>query len=494
MEYVYDSVNRVASVKRGTATITKVSGKKDREIAVTEIPALGTAYTFAQGDTNYGAGATTPLVAGITHGPAAAPVMVFGYAYDDCGNIVSETRDGLTTTYKYDKLGQLTRVNDPHENATWLYNYDRGGNILSKVKHAFTTNADPGTALDTIPYGYGDTNWKDKLTAYNGQTITYDAIGNPINDGTWTYTWGAGRQLRQLRQMSKSGMIVQFKYNHDGLRTQKTVTENGGTTTVDYTLHGKLVTHLTCGSDSLHFFYDAQCRPVKVQYNGMMYTYLHNLQGDIVGIVDNASSLVVEYKYDAWGKPIATTGSLAATLGNRNPFRYRGYVYDEETELYYLRSRYYNPLVGRFVNADSIIGEFAGLKTHNLYRYCLSDPICRSDASGNTPTDAYDFYLRAAQADGPYAVGDIICIIGALGILAYGEILKHINKSRNKTKTKTKTQAETTTAPSPTPTVSPSPTPQPQQEYFPVSPFDFHPFGLIANVYPIGANSPIVIK
>ena len=72
--------------------------------------------------------------------------MVFGYAYDDCGNIVSETRDGLTTTYKYDKLGQLTRVNDPHENATWLYNYDRGGNILSKVKHAFTTNADPGTA------------------------------------------------------------------------------------------------------------------------------------------------------------------------------------------------------------------------------------------------------------------------------------------------------------------------------------------------------------
>ena len=172
VEYVYDSVNRVASVKRGTATITKVSGKKDREIAVTEIPALGTAYTFAQGDTNYGAGATTPLVAGITHGPAAAPVMVFGYAYDDCGNIVSETRDGLTTTYKYDKLGQLTRVNDPHENATWLYNYDRGGNILSKVKHAFTTGT-LGAAVETIPYTYGDVNWEDKLTSYNGQAITY---------------------------------------------------------------------------------------------------------------------------------------------------------------------------------------------------------------------------------------------------------------------------------------------------------------------------------
>jgi YD repeat-containing protein len=157
VEYVYDSVNRVASVKRGTATITKVAGKKDREIVVTEIPALGTAYTFVQGDTNYGAGATTPLVAGITHGPAAAPVMTFGYAYDDCGNIASETRDGLTTTYEYDKLGQLTRVNAPHDEAagssgtTWVYNYDRGGNILSKVKHAFTTGT-LGAALETIPY------------------------------------------------------------------------------------------------------------------------------------------------------------------------------------------------------------------------------------------------------------------------------------------------------------------------------------------------------
>ena len=246
--------------------------------------------------------------------------------------------------------------------------------------------------------------------------------------------------------------------------------------------------------DKLHFFYDAQSRPAKVSYNGVIYTYIHNLQGDIVGLLDNSGALVVEYRYDAWGKAISTTGSLAATLGKRNPFRYRGYIYDEETGLYYLRSRYYNPGVGRFVNADSMFGKLAGLKTHNLYEYCLSTPICRSDASGNTSADAYDFYLRAAQADGPYVVGDIIGIFGALGILAYGEILKHISKSKPKTSTSTRTQTETTNAPSPTPTVSPSPTPKPHQEYFPVNPFDFHPFGLIAKVYPIGANSPIVIK
>ena len=68
------------------------------------------------------------------------------------------------TIYAYDALGQLIRVNDPHENATWVYNYDRGDNILSKVKYAYTTGT-LGTAVETIPYTYGDANWKDKLTS-----------------------------------------------------------------------------------------------------------------------------------------------------------------------------------------------------------------------------------------------------------------------------------------------------------------------------------------
>ena len=83
-----------------------------------------------------------------------------------------------------------------------------------------------------------------------------------------------------------------------------------------------------------------------------------NLQGDIVGIVDSAGALVVEYKYDAWGKPIARSSLTTAyeALGRLNPFRYRGYVWDEETELYYLRSRYYRPEWGWFVNADVCLG------------------------------------------------------------------------------------------------------------------------------------------
>ena len=107
-------------------------------------------------------------------------------------------------------------MNDPHENATWVYSYDLGGNIVSKARYAYTTG-DVGEPIETVPYVYGDTNWKDKLTEYDGQSITYDEIGNPLNDGTWTYTWGAGRQLRQ---MSKPGTTVEFSYDRSGMLSE----------------------------------------------------------------------------------------------------------------------------------------------------------------------------------------------------------------------------------------------------------------------------------
>ena len=105
------------------------------------------------------------------------------------------------------------------------------------------------------------------------------------------------------------------------------------------------------------------------------YAYVYNLQGDVIALTNNSGSVVVAYSYDAWGKPLATTGTLAATLGRLNPFRYRGYVYDEETGLYYLRSRYYRAEWGRFVNADALV-------EGNLYSYCSNLPVTFSDQNG----------------------------------------------------------------------------------------------------------------
>lgn len=177
--YTYDNDNRVTGVTFDGGNAIGYTYDSLGRIATRTAGPLSTTYGYVAG--GYGTGSTTPLVASIQQ-----TGIPFSYAYDSRGNIISETRKGQTTSYAYDALGQMIRVNDPHLNQTWVFNYDRGGNILSKVRYAFTTGA-LGTALETIPYAYGDANWKDKLTAYNGKTITYDAIGNPLTDGTWTY-------------------------------------------------------------------------------------------------------------------------------------------------------------------------------------------------------------------------------------------------------------------------------------------------------------------
>ena len=135
----------------------------------------------------------------------------------------------------------------------------------------------------------------------------------------------------------------------------------------------------------MHIYYDGN-RPDMVTYNGATYRYVHSLQGDILGLQNGTGAFVVEYRYDAWGRLLSKTGSLAATLGTLNPFRYRGYVYDDEIGLYYLRSRYYNPNWCRFISADSILGHVGGLLQHNLWAYCLNKPVIYSDDNGDSAT------------------------------------------------------------------------------------------------------------
>ena len=149
--------------------------------------------------------------------------------------------------------------------------------------------------------------------------------------------------------------IVEFSYDHNGLRTQKKVTRADGTVkTTDYVLHGKLLTHLRRGNDEMHFFYDAQKQPILMEYNGETYSYLHNLQGDIVGILDSSGNVVLEYGYDAWGKPVVVRTLTTAydVLAELNPFRYRGYVWDRTLEMYYALDRYYSSSCLKFINAD----------------------------------------------------------------------------------------------------------------------------------------------
>ena len=123
-----------------------------------------------------------------------------------------------------------------------------------------------------------------------------------------------------------------------------------------------------------------------MKYNNTLYYYVLNAQGDVVRIVDGSRSTVASYIYDPWGKIISSSGTLA----DINPLRYRGYYYDSETGFYYLQSRYYDPEIGRFINADSYASTDAtGLLSTNMFAYCENDPVNKMDINGKATVSIF---------------------------------------------------------------------------------------------------------
>lgn len=143
------------------------------------------------------------------------------------------------------------------------------------------------------------------------------------------------------------------------------------------------------GNTVYSFTYDAFGRPVAITEGNTRYFYILNQQGDVVGIVNGNGSFVVQYFYDAWGRLLSTAGALSSTLGVNNPLRYRGYVYDTETGFYYLQSRYYNPEMGRFINADNQLS-FSDSTGLNLFAYCNNNPPKHRDPSGHALETIFD--------------------------------------------------------------------------------------------------------
>ena len=339
----------------------------------------------------------------------------YSYTYDKAGNITAITKGVRKSTdsassdfktvdqetayrsYEYDALGQLTRENNAVTNTTKAYTYDALGNIVSIKEYPYTTEALEEEER-TIAYTYGKdgkNGWNNLLVGVdldaNGElsaeeSITYDAIGNPTTYLGAQLSWNA----RQLEGYSNAENTISYTYDSDGLRASKTV--NGAKTIyqyVDSSLYYQC-TYTPSGAvdTELYFFYDSYgnlaCIRCFTQDNEYTYYTTTNIQGDVLGIYDPQGNIVASYEYDTWGNILSTTDSSPISISRLNPIRYRGYYFDIETSLYYLQSRYYNPQIGRFLNADSLINQIIILG-NNMFAYCLNNPITLTDNTGKLP-------------------------------------------------------------------------------------------------------------
>ena len=372
--YTYDKDNRpiTATLASGSA-ITNTYDSIGR-LSTKSIGAYTTTLSYLAGIN----GSQTAMVSSCQNGTDAA----YQYEYDANGNITHIQQGDTHLYYQYDALNQLVREDNSLLNKSITYTYDDRGNMLNKTEYAYVANGGTlGAAADTITYGYESEYqaWADQLTSYDGEAIRYDAIGNPTTYRGYTMAW----QGRRLTGATNGTNTISYSYDENGVRTQKTV--NG--TVTNYNYHGSALISQVTGNDTLLFSYDANGNVAAVNYNGTYYYYVRNGQNDIIRLIDGENNTVVEYAYDSWGTPLSTTGTLASTLGAQNPFRYRGYVYDAETGLYYVISRYYDPEIGRWISPEPNVdyGEFdedSEILGYNVYAYCFNNPVNNFDPDG----------------------------------------------------------------------------------------------------------------
>ena len=304
------------------------------------------------------------------------------YAYDAWGNVSKATENGSADshTYTYDAQGQLTREYDPDKKLYLGYQYDAGGNLTEVRSYPAGAEGGPegtGTVLKTFAYG---STWKDQLASVTmeGKTrnFTYDANGNLLSDGKYTYSWTKGSLLEKV---TGDGLEAVYTYDASGIRTSKKV---NGITTEYLTAGGSVLSEKKNGVWQ-HYLYDGSGQLTAIRYKGADYYYIRDGLMSITGLVDANGTAVVNYRYDSWGMLTGITGSMAGTLGKDNPYRFKGYYYDEETGMYYLKSRYYQPEICRFISADVYIATELNTNGSNMYSYCKNNPVMLMDSDGS---------------------------------------------------------------------------------------------------------------
>lgn len=309
------------------------------------------------------------------------------YTHDNNGNVLTETRNGKTTTYTYDSLNRLKTANYGNQD-TITYEYDSLNNRTKEIhstglikdyvydsRNRLAEVKENGEITDTYEY-----NESGALTKHNNRSFVYNEWGTLLGvvDGSNTYLYG---------------------YDVNGIRSLKLV--NGNATQYFTDINENVISEADGeGNMSSEIVYGNQALSRKI--SGNWYYYLYNAHGDVIGLTDAQGNVVNSYEYDAWGTILADNETVA------NPIKYAGQYYDEELGMYYLRARYYDPSIGRFISVDKQEGSIIEPLDMNQYVYCRNNPIMYVDLNG-----------EAVVIAGIVITGEVLALIGT-GFVIFG--------------------------------------------------------------------------
>ena len=303
------------------------------------------------------------------------------YKYDEKGNIIEIDEDDTKTRYIYDEESRLIREDNELLDKTYVYKYDASGNILIKKEYPYSIQEDLRNPI-VNEYVYQCKKEQDRLVAFNGEIIQYNDMGQMTSYQGKNYSWNKKGLLTNIDN------TIEYFYHPKGMRTKKIV---DGIET-NYLYDGTKLLRMTTSNYEITFRYLANAF-IGFQYTkdevSKEYYYRRNIHGDVIEIYDEEGLLVGKYSYDAYGN--CTIVKNIDDIAFINPFRYRGYYFDNETGFYYLQARYYNPLWGRFISIDHVSylnpQSVNGL---NLYCYCNNNPVMYADPSGHFWDTVFD--------------------------------------------------------------------------------------------------------
>lgn len=372
-----DETENLCATTMPTGFIQTISYDKLGRIAEIDYNGKTKQYHYLKDDDR-----CSSLVSSVWYGENNRLTKVVKFKYDAKGNIVEVSLDGVVSNrYKYDSLSRLIREDNRELNQSTIYQYDLGGNIIQKVKYTFTLTDDLKNGR-TIHYIYPMNGWRDQLLAYNCESIAYDRMGNPTTYRNLNLKWSHCGQLDEIE-----GLAL-YKYNATGVRISKTV---GDVTTKFYLNNDTILAQYNGDTAYFHYGVDGIVG-FTLEKDGLPsqeFVYNKNIWGDITGIYDSNNVLFCKYIYDSWGKHVCyvlrNNGQFVniinasmyidinpnyVDVANQNPFRFRGYYYDQETGLYYFSNKYYDPDTCRFINTKNIFDiDTKKINGFNLYNY-----------------------------------------------------------------------------------------------------------------------------